>query len=390
MTDRLYYTDSYLTEFDANIENTADGGRRVFLDRTAFYPTSGGQLHDLGEINGVAVLSVEDDDARVAHVVACPLAAGPVQGRIDWLRRFDFMQQHTGQHLLSAVFEAELGARTVSVHFGEQAATVDLQIANVPPAELDRVELLANRIVTENRQVSIAFEDAASAQGLRKASEREGDLRIVSIDNLDRSACGGTHVRATGEIGPILLRRLDKVRGNVRVEFLCGGRAVAQVARDFQNLSKVSRQFSCSFDEAPAAVAALVERAKAQDKAARALTEKLAEFQAKELHAGAALNSNGIRALTQQLPSLIGDDARMLAQQFASRGRAALLFISNNPPSVLLACSADSGLHAGNLIKAAIALVNGKGGGGATIAQASLPDAAAVETVKVELSKHGL
>jgi alanyl-tRNA synthetase len=211
MTERLYYTDSYLRDFTARITGHADDGRTVYLDRTAFYPTSGGQPFDTGSIAGVAVLDVVDEDERIAHklagvvqagaVEASPVDAATVACAVDWRRRFDHMQQHTGQHLLSAVFEELFHLKTVSFHLGAESATIDIEGGGVEARTILQAERRANQVVFENRPVVVEFQNAADAQGLRKPSDRDGTLRIVSIDGLDRSACGGTHVRATGETG---------------------------------------------------------------------------------------------------------------------------------------------------------------------------------------------
>jgi alanyl-tRNA synthetase len=249
MTERLYYADAYLTHFSGTVVDRADEGRRVYLDRTAFYPTSGGQPHDLGTLGGIAVTNVVDEEDRVAHVLASPLSASAVTGAIDWPRRFDFMQQHTGQHVLSAVFADLLGYQTTSVHFGPASSTLDLDTDVVSSPKLAKAMERANEIVTANQLVDVAFEDAATATGLRKPSERDGMLRIVAIRDVDRSACGGTHVRATGEIGPILLRRQEKMKQNARVEFLCGMRAVRRAGADFDVLTKLAVALSASIDE---------------------------------------------------------------------------------------------------------------------------------------------
>jgi alanyl-tRNA synthetase len=234
MTNRIYYTDAYRTEFTAAVIDRADDGKRVYLDETAFYPTSGGQLHDLGTLGGVKVVDVVDEDDRIAHVLSAPLGATtPVRGEIDWTRRHDHMQQHTGQHLLSAVLEDLFGFKTVSVHFGAEYSTLDLDAELVTYQQLVAAEARANETVAEARPVTVTFEDARAAAGLRKDSDREGTLRIVSIEGVDRSACGGTHVRTTAEIGTVLLRSTEKIRKATRVEFVCGARAVRRARRYF-------------------------------------------------------------------------------------------------------------------------------------------------------------
>ncbi len=254
MTRRLYYTDSYLASFSAVVSDRAEGGRRVYLDQSAFYPTSGGQPHDAGVLNGIAVLDVVDEEDRVAHLLAAPLTTDEVEGIVDWPRRFDNMQQHTGQHLLSAVCAELLGAETTSVHFGSETSTVDLAAGDISPGELADLQDRANAVIAENRPVTISFEDSATVEGLRKATARSGTLRIVTIAELDRSACGGTHVRHTGEIGAVLLRRLERMKKQVRLEFVCGLRAARRARADYLALSHVAGGFSAGVDEAPALV----------------------------------------------------------------------------------------------------------------------------------------
>src|SRR5829696_5605904 len=225
MTQRLYHTDSYLRQFEASVVDRTEDSNRIYLDCTAFYPTSGGQPFDRGLVNGVEVIDVIDEGDRVAHLLATPLSDHRVVGRVDWGRRFDHMQQHSGQHLLSAVLADQLGQLTTSVHFGRESSTLDLATANLRSEQVQRAEERANEIIVENRPVEVTFEDADLATGLRKAPDRKGELRIVTIQDLDRSACGGTHVRSTAEIGCVLIRKLERVRQGTRLEFLCGLRA---------------------------------------------------------------------------------------------------------------------------------------------------------------------
>jgi alanyl-tRNA synthetase len=251
MTTRLYYDDSYLTDFTAAVVDRADGGHRIYLDRTAFYPTSGGQLSDTGRLGGIEVLDVVDEDERIAHLLAAPLDGDRVEGRVDWPRRFDHMQQHTGQHLLSAVVAERFGWPTVSVHFGDDASTLDLDVESITPEQIAAVETRANEIIWEGRPIIVSFERAEDAAGLRKASTRGGTLRVVSIRDLDRSACGGTHVRTTSEIGPLLIRKVERVRKQVRLEFLCGGRALGRARADQELLARLAVTLSAAPDELP-------------------------------------------------------------------------------------------------------------------------------------------
>jgi len=372
MTDRLYYADSYLRSFRAQVVEVAADGLTAYLDRTAFYPASGGQPADAGSIAGRAVVDVVDEGERIGHRVSAPLTAGEADCAIDWPRRFDHMQQHSGQHLLSAVFAELFALHTVSFHLGADYATIDLEGGAVEPRTVLEAERRANAVVFENRPLAVEFEDAAAASGLRKPSGRQGTLRIVSIAGLDRSACGGTHVRATGEIGPILIRKLEKVRETTRVEFVCGGRAVRRARADFEALSAAAQLFSVSFDDLPAAAAAQLETARAADKARRKLAMELAAFEGRELYAATAPGGDGLRRHSRRLEGGGLEELRALAQSFTAQPKAVFIATLNDPPSVLLAASPDSGLDAGKALKAALAEARGRGGGNARIAQGSV------------------
>ena len=384
MTERLYYHDSYIREFEAQVVEV--NGAIAYLDRTAFYPTSGGQPFDLGALGQARVDEVIDQDGRIAHKLDRPIDKGSITGRIDWGRRFDHMQQHTGQHLLSAVFEEIFGIPTLSFHMGAEVSTIELGTPSLDPAQIVAIELRANELIAENRDVHVTFEEAA--EGLRKASEREGTLRIVSIDKLDRSACGGTHVKRTGEIGSILTRKMDKVRGNIRIEFVCGLRAVARSRAEFEALNAVARAYSCALDEAPKMAAANVERVADLDKTRRKMAGELATFEGQALYAQTPADANGIRRATRRGP--ITDETRVFANAFTSAGKAMLLHLSDDPPSFLLAGSKDSGLNAGSLVKEAIAAVGGRGGGSPQSAQGSAPSREALAQVEARILEKWL
>ena len=386
MTERLYYTDSYLREFQARVVERSADGRTLYLDRTLFYPASGGQPFDVGTIAGVTVVEVVDEEERVAHRLAAPLAAGEVAGEIDWTRRFDHMQQHSGQHLLSAVFEELFGLHTVSFHLGAESATIDLEGGGVEARTVTEAERRANQVVAENRAMDVRFEEAGAAQGLRKASERAGLLRIVSIEGLDRSACGGTHVRTTGEIGPILLRRTEKIRQSVRVEFVCGGRAVRRARADFEALSRVAQLFSAPLDEAAAMVAAQLDAAKSGEKARRKLELDLAAYRGKELYSTTAPGEDGMRRVIERLDRGNLEDLRAVAQNCTAQAKSVYVATLRDPPSVLLAASADCGVDAGKVLKSALTEAGGRGGGNARIAQGSVPDAAMLDALVAKVS----
>ena len=385
MTERLYYTDSYIRDFDATVLESSDGGKRVYLDRTAFYPTSGGQPFDLGTLGNSPIVDVVDEGERIAHLLAVPVADTRVTGRLDWGRRFDHMQQHTGQHLLSAAVAVSFGHATVSVHFGAETSTLDLDTGTLAPDRIAEAERRANEVVTENRPVRVSFEDSTTA-ALRKASDRMGTIRIVTIDELDRSACGGTHVRATGEIGPIFIRKVERVKQLVRLEFLCGMRAVRRARADAELLARLSAPFSASPDELPP----LIESQRAELRRAvgenRELQEQLAAYRASELYAAATPDAHGRRLVVFRDERGPVDRFRMLGQAVARHDGAVFLALVNEPAAVLLVTAADSGLDAGKALKAALLEAGGRGGGNARLAQGSVPDRAGLEAVARAIS----
>lgn len=373
-TERLYYTDAYTASFDARIVDRTDEGRRVYLDRTAFYPTSGGQQHDVGTLGGAAVRDVVDEGDRIAHLLADPLsAANAVVGRIDWQRRFDHMQQHTGQHLLSAVFEDLLGAGTVSVHFGDSHSTLDLKIDALSPETIARIERRANEIIAENRPVRVTFEDAATATGLRKTVDRTGTLRIIDIQDLDRSACGGTHVRSTGEVGCLMLRATERIRATMRVEFVCGLRAVARASSDFRALSGIAASLSASADDAQAVVASQAGQLKESEQARRKLERELAGYRARALYDAATELSSGLRIVGGDPPAGPMEQLRVLAQALLDLPRCVFIAANDKRDQLLVAATEDSGADAGKLVREALSSVGGKGGGSPRLAQGTAP-----------------
>ena len=249
MTERLYYQDSYLREFVGDRVRVAETakGFEVVLNQTAFYPTSGGQPHDLGFIEDSPVQDVyENPDGEIVHSMTQPIQAGALRCSIDWTRRFDHMQQHTGQHILSQAFLRTGQLDTASFHMGATYATIDLSAGNISNDQVRRAEDLANDIIRENRliKVKIVPSDEASALGLRKESRREGSLRVVEVDEFDVSACGGTHVRQTGEISEIVVRKIERVNRQVRVEFVCGQRALESHRSALLSLDTIATRLS--------------------------------------------------------------------------------------------------------------------------------------------------
>jgi len=383
MTRRLYFDDSYLREFKAEVAGV--DGNRVYLDQTAFYPSSGGQPFDKGSINGAAVVDVIDEEDRIAHVVENPTASGAVTCSIDWPRRFDHMQQHSGQHLMSAVLNDSRGIATVSFHLGQETSTIDVAGA-LDASQIEELERNVNREVFANRAITVSYHESGEDMGLRKPSERHGRLRVVSIDGLDRSACGGTHVGSTGEIGPVFIRRLEKIRGNTRIEFVCGERAVRAARADFNTVSQVARLFSATAGETPALVAAQMERLAEADRLRRKLSTELAGFRGRSLYQETAPNGRGIRFHLRRLAGgPIDDELRAEAQAFAAGAEAVFLAVASQPPSLLLAVSEGGLVEAGAVLKPLLERLGGRGGGNARMAQGSLPSREALQEAGAEL-----
>ncbi len=353
MTERLYYHDSYLRNFRAQVIDLSPDGRTAYLDRTAFYPTSGGQPFDRGTLGAAPVIDVIDEGERIAHVLGEAIPqAGPVEGSIDWERRFDHMQQHTGQHLISAVFLELFDAETVSFHLGEETSTIDIVRERFTGEELRIAEDRSNEIVFQNRPVLVSYHDDVGELRLRKPSEREGKIRVVTIPDLDRSACGGTPVRSTSEIGPILLGDMEKVRGNTRLHFVCGFRAL--------RLARARREEALS----------LRQRLEETSKNLRRVSIELAELR------GSNAYDKGLRVVESHV-SAISDDVKTEALSFTNRPDATFVALAENPPAILLAMS--DGRHAGQMLKPVLTELGGRGGGNARVAQGSLPSAEAVE-----------
>jgi alanyl-tRNA synthetase len=387
ITERLYYSDSYLLNFTADVVGQSDGGRRVYLNRTAFYPTSGGQPFDTGLLGGVRVMEVEEEEERIAHLLEAPLKGARVEGVVDWSRRFDHMQQHTGQHLLSAVLEELFHYRTVSVHFGAETATLDLDADSLTPEDIRRAEERANAIVFENRPVTVAFEDAATATGLRKETDRTGTIRIVTIEDLDRSACGGTHVRATGEVGAILIRKAERVKKQTRLEFRCGGRAIARARSDLAILSNLAAASSAAIEDLPA----LLEKQRGELKAAvalrRAMEEDLIGHRARDLYHQATPDESGRRVVVYRAQTASAEELGGLAQALTALPKVAFLGTLTTPPTLFLSSSPDTGLDAGAILKPVLAALEGRGGGSARLARGTVPGSDALEAALARLTE---
>jgi alanyl-tRNA synthetase len=398
MTHRLYYHDSFLYSFDATVLESLEreGKRAIVLDRTAFYPTSGGQVHDTGKLvladeRELPVTEVADEDnGRIFHFTEEPLPTGTVvRGRVDAARRRDHMQQHSGQHVLSAAFIRLFNIPTVSFHMGAESCTIDLETAGLSPKQAEQAERLANEIVLEDRPVAIRFVPLEEARqlGLRKLPPKQaGDLRLIDIPDFDLTACGGTHVRSTGQIGAILLRKTEKVKQGVRVEFVCGLRAVSAASQDYVTLTEAASLYSAHIHDLPQQIRKSLEDSKTAGKAQHKLVEEIAELTAERLLDKSAASPV---VISEVFPERDAVFIKLLAQKLTAKrpGVVALLAAGLGPPSLVFAQSAGQKFNMGQLMKEAMAQLGGRGGGTADMAQGGLP-ASAVNLTDVEKALH--
>jgi alanyl-tRNA synthetase len=398
MPDRLYYADPSLATFEAHVADIREVSRnqgrslwQIALDRSAFYPTSGGQPHDTGLLTATSsggalleapILAVEEDEhGEVWHTTPKPLLAGTaVRGYVDWSRRRDHMQQHSGQHLLSAVLYRQLGAATVSFHLGEMTSTIDLAREAISAEELERAEDAVNEIIAENRSVTMRTiprheaEMLLAAGTLHKLPERPGEIRLIEIDEIDLNACGGTHVQATGQIGGLLLRATERMRQGVRVEFVCGLRAAVTARQDLATLTRASTALSVGRPEVAEAVERILAESKAGNKARQKITEELAGY-----HAASLLREYPLQGERRMVRlTLVDQDAaylKLLASRLVASApqTCALLAATHEEPArVVMAASADCKIDCGTLLREGLAAYGLRGGGSPGMAQGQI------------------
>ena len=378
MTARLYYTETYRTEFDAAVTAVTeiDGRPALVLDRTCFYPTSGGQPYDTGTLAGLTVEDVVADNGDIYHVLektADPALAGQsVHGQIDWPRRYDHMQQHSGQHLISQVFHRLFGYETVSVHFGDQESTLDLETSEVTPDELEQAERMANAMVFQAIPIKAYFVSDAEIDSvpLRRPPKVSGQIRIVEIADTDWSACGGTHVRTTAEIGAIKFVRQQRMRGQARISFLCGQRALDDYARKHDLITAAAALYDNEIGQVPGLIARDMDRL-------RELQHQLAELQTRQLTFVAedlfrtAEPAGNFRIVTRAFDDLDANAVKTLANLLIEHDTAIALLGStqDGKATVIFARAESVPLHAGNLLRASLKEFGGGGGGRPDFAQ---------------------
>ena len=394
MTTRLYYHDSFLYDFEAEVREVQEGPKpALFLDRTAFYPTSGGQVFDTGVISAenekLKVTEVVDsENGRVVHYLEAPpksLQPGSkIRGQIDATRRRDHMQQHTGQHVLSAAFVRLFNIPTVSFHMADDYCSIDLDTPTLTKDQIEAAECLANEIILDNRTVDIRFvtREEAGKLGLRKLPPAERDeLRLIDIHDFDLSACGGTHVNQTGQIGCVLLRKTEKVRQGWRVEFIAGQRAVATARRDFTTLSDAAALFSAHIYDVPQQARKSLDEIRSLRKQSEQAQEELAEAQAAALLAETP-ETSGRKLVIRTFTDRDMNSMKLLAQRLTRKAPnvIALLATTSPQPSLVFAQSAGQPDDMGALIKQTLSKLGGRGGGSKDLAQGGVPNAAGIES----------
>jgi alanyl-tRNA synthetase len=408
MTERLYYRDSFLYEFDAEVLDTvsasdSDPRTAIILDRTAFYPTSGGQVFDTGTIlpAGTAAPQLriaevaERDDGTILHILhdSTSVPKGSrVRGLIDPERRRDHMQQHSGQHVLSAAFVRLFDMPTVSFHMGTDYCSIDLDAKSLNLKQIEAAEALANEIVQENRSVGIRFvtPEEARGLGLRKVpAVQKDELRLIDIRDFDLTACGGTHVQGTAQIGCILLRKSERVRQGWRVEFVCGKRAISTARRDFATLSEAAGVLSTHLWDLPQQIQKLQEESRASRKSREQLHEELAGLHAERMLSDTQ-DSGGRKIITRMFPDRDLSFIKLLGQKLTrqSSSAVALLGATSAQPALVFAQSPGQSFDMGALMKEALGKLGGRGGGSKDMAQGGPSQVEAIETTLNELAQR--
>ena len=378
-TERLYYNDSHLIEFDARVVDVTErvsGWTAVVLDRTAFYPTGGGQPSDTGVLNGSRVVEcIDDGDNGVLHVMqgATPARGETVKGRVDWPRRLDHMQQHTGQHILSQALVTLFNAPTRSFRVLDQSCEIDVELAHPGNDVIERAVELANNVIWEDRTITIrnvTSEEAADLP-LRKESARQGELRLIEIDGFDLTPCGGTHAYRTGEVGIIAVRTWERAKGLVRIEFVAGGRALADYRKANKSSREIAALFSAGRDDAPHLAAQMLEENKELHRRVRVLEETAAGDEAERLFNETSPRDDGTRVIAKVFDGRDNDLLKKLAHALMSKPKTIVLLGSRDEGTARLvfARSEDAEGDMSSLMREACASLDGRGGGKPEMAQ---------------------
>jgi alanyl-tRNA synthetase len=374
---RLYFEDPYRVQFRADVveRSLVEGRPALVLSQTCFYPESGGQPSDKGTIEGVAVLKILEEGEKIVHVLETDVAAPQITGTIDWAVRFDHMQQHSGQHILSQAFYEIVKGETLSFHLGAEVSTVEIGVIKIHDDEFNRIERRANEIIFEDREIKTYFvaREKIGSIPLRKPPKKEGLIRVVEVDGFDYSACGGTHCRRTGEVGLIKMTQWERIRNNLRFEFVCGWRALSDYRQKNAIVRQLSNQFSMKEADVPSSVRKLAEDLKSVRKLARKSEEKLAEFEALEF-----MKKAQGRVIKDVFTEKTPEAAKFLALNIIKQGDYIVLFGAKSEARshLILAASENLKLDMRLLVPIVVPLINGKGGGSASLVEiAGEPDA---------------
>lgn len=363
MTEKLYWKEPYSRKFGGRIVKKEhwENGSKIVLDRTLFYPTSGGQLCDHGFINGIKVIDVIEDGEEIVHIVEGEPGENEVVGEIDWERRFDNMQQHTGQHILSQSFLNILGAETLSSNLGEEVSVIEISINRIDWNDIERVEDFANKVVHEDREVLTHIIEGEEWEKfpLRKPPPRQKKIRIVEIKGFDFSACGGTHLSKTGEVGLIKVIGWERIRGNIRVEFLCGKRGIKDYRRKYRILKNLSQSLTAGLDELCDSILRMKEELLSERKRAAKLEEKLVDFETKEI-----LSSGEGILVTKIFEGIDLKNLRKIASRIISLKECIIIVGSKGEKgNLIIACTKGMPLDLKEFLGMAEEKLEGKGGG---------------------------
>lgn len=379
VTTHLYYSDSYMTHFEAVILQalTVEDRPAIILDQSAFYPTGGGQPHDTGELNGIPVVEVIKDREtnQILHILQQPLQGDSVMGQINWPRRFDLMQQHTGQHILSQAILETVDAATVGFHLSREYATIDIARTDLNETSLFKAEQLANRIIYDNRPVTARFvsRDELDRLPLRKPPSVAGPVRVVTIEDFDWSACGGTHVAQTGEIGMIKIVKTERRKDFLRLTFLCGERTLRHYHQINDQIREIALWLTVSVDEALEAIQRQSEALKKAQKDNESLKEVVLTYEAQAL-LKEAIDVEGVLIINRLLENKTIDEARQLAQLLVQQPKRVTLFgLGGEKGQLIFARSSDVALDMPALLRLAGKLIGGGGGGSLQLAQGGGP-----------------
>jgi alanyl-tRNA synthetase len=375
MTRKLYYTDSYTVEFEQKIiyQEKYDNFFAIKFDETYFYPTSGGQEHDVGSIDDIEIIDVIDENGDILHIVKKKVEGEIAHCKIDWKRRFDFMQQHTGQHILSESIQRVIGFGTVSSRLAEQSSTIDINTNSLDYQQVLKVEEQANQIIYDNIDVKIHFVNENDIKNfpLRKPPKFSGIIRVVEVDGFDFSACGGTHCRKTGEVGLIKIRKWEKIKGNMtRIEFFCGRRALYDYQWKNHFVVDLANSLTIKDIDLHEQIQKIIDDNKNLIKENDFLKSQLISFEAEELIKTAILEKN-VRIVKNIFKDRPVNEVRLLAQKLIFFDNCIVLFgIINEQSNIIFARSSSLNQNMLQLFNAISHIIEAKGGGKPDFVQA--------------------